>query len=696
MSEGGALLKFRLSQDLRRRAIVPAVFIGTGLLCLALSIWTANAIERFSKLTVRRALGDAGLGWANVEGDGLQVILSGTAPTEAMHLRALVVAGNVVDSGRLRDHINVESGRASVLPELSIQILRNSDGISVIGLVPAESDREGLLGALEALAPGAVTDMLETSDQPVPEGWADEVEFAQAAVAALPQSKISVDSAGVQVTALVPDEAERDELTSSLRRRAASGLNLTLDLTTPRPVISPFAVRFQIDAQGARLDECAADSDEARNAILKAAIAAGAPSDSDCVIGLGVPTPDWAKAVTTGIETLGALGNGSVTFADTDVFLTADPTVKQADLDRAVGELESNLPAGFSLDAKIAARAGAVGVPEFVAVRATDGKVDLSGRLADELSRQTVESYAALRFGTANVHAATRVSQGLPKGWPARVLAALEVLATLEQGKVTVQPDKFVVEGVTGSRATSGQIARLLDRRLGEGRNYDLKVRYEKALDPRANLPTPALCVTRVNEVLAAKKISFQPGSALIDPGSGPTLDKVAGLLKQCTDYRMEVSGHTDSQGREEMNMILSQQRAQSVIDALLARRLLTGNLQARGYGETEPIMANDTEEHREQNRRIEFRLIGADGKAIPIGQEVQPGAGASQDAGSAAAADGTDADANAAGQTDGAADAGTDAAAPGEDAGPVEVLSPDKTTIRPKPRPDDLAAPAP
>ena len=58
------------------------------------------------------------------------------------------------------------------------------------------------------------------------------------------------------------------------------------------------------------------------------------------------------------------------------------------------------------------------------------------------------------------------------------------------------------------------------------------------------------------------------------------------------------------------MNLELSQDRAQSVLNELRARRVLTANFTAKGYGETKPIADNKTEDGREANRRIEFRLI--------------------------------------------------------------------------------------
>jgi OOP family OmpA-OmpF porin len=72
----------------------------------------------------------------------------------------------------------------------------------------------------------------------------------------------------------------------------------------------------------------------------------------------------------------------------------------------------------------------------------------------------------------------------------------------------------------------------------------------------------------------------------------------------------LEIGGHTDSQGREQMNLNLSQARANAVLFELQRRRILTKNIVAKGYGETRPIASNDTEQGREQNRRIEFKQI--------------------------------------------------------------------------------------
>ena len=88
----------RTARAIPEAAVGPTVFGATALMCFALSIWTVDAIERFSRLGVRRVLHDQGYTWADIQTDGLQVILSGTAPAETDRFRALSAAGQAVDS----------------------------------------------------------------------------------------------------------------------------------------------------------------------------------------------------------------------------------------------------------------------------------------------------------------------------------------------------------------------------------------------------------------------------------------------------------------------------------------------------------------------------------------------------------------------------------------------------------------------
>ena len=280
--------------------------------------------------------------------------------------------------------------------------------------------------------------------------------------------------------------------------------------------------------------------------------------------------------------------------------------------DDVAGALDGALPEVFALDATLPPLPDESGplAPEFIATLSPEGQVLLRGRVSSARTRDTATSLAQARFAGGAVHVTARVAEGLPAGWSMRVLLGIEALAHLDSGAVTVTPDTVDVRGKSGSKEAGTAIAQLLADRLGGSARYDLDVSYVEQLDPVAALPTPEECEARIAAVQDERKIGFEPGSARIDGTGAVILDEIAAILKECGEIRMEVAGHTDSQGREEMNARLSLERARAVLDELRLRRVLTSGLEAEGYGESRPIADNDTAQGRETNRRIEFRLI--------------------------------------------------------------------------------------
>ncbi|MBS0125125.1 OmpA family protein [Thetidibacter halocola] len=594
-------------------ATIAGSFAAAGVVSVVAAYFSAQLVESASRTAVLTELDMEGLTWAEVDTNGLQVFLIGTAPDEATRFQALSAAGRAVDAARVIDNMLVLEGAELTAPDFSVEILRNDAGISVIGLIPAQSDRDALLDTLGGLVgQGTLSDLLETADFEVPDGWEAALRFASGALRDLPRSKISVSADRVAIKAMTESAEAKRRLESDLRRRVPTGVALELDLSAPRPVITPFTLRFVIDEAGARFDACSADTEESRDRILAAAARAGMTGDATCTLGLGVPSRRWADAADLVIGKLAELGQGSVTFSNADISLIAVEGTDEALFDRIVGEIEAGLPQVFALTAVLPKppEQTAEGPPEFVATLSPEGAVQLRGRLSSEIARQTADSLARAQFGSAEVYTAARVVEGLPRDWPVRTLAGIEVLAMLANGSVTVTPDRIAVTGKTGLQDAQAEITRLLSDKLGEGNEFDIDVIYVEQLDPTLGLPSPEECERRIITVVGDRKITFEPGSATLDSSAKDILDELAELLKTCGEIPLEIGGHTDSQGREVMNEQLSQERAQSVLDALRLRLVPVRSYAVKGYGESQPIADNGTEDGREANRRIEFRLL--------------------------------------------------------------------------------------
>ncbi len=130
------------------------------------------------------------------------------------------------------------------------------------------------------------------------------------------------------------------------------------------------------------------------------------------------------------------------------------------------------------------------------------------------------------------------------------------------------------------------------------------------ALETEGNFDREA-CIGRFEILSAAGNISFRSGSATLNEASNDLLDTLVGVIERCPDMRIEVAGHTDSDGSEQSNLVLSERRAVQVVRYLVDAGIAPDRLVARGYGETQPFVPNTSPENKRRNRRIAFVVMG-------------------------------------------------------------------------------------
>jgi outer membrane protein OmpA-like peptidoglycan-associated protein len=133
--------------------------------------------------------------------------------------------------------------------------------------------------------------------------------------------------------------------------------------------------------------------------------------------------------------------------------------------------------------------------------------------------------------------------------------------------------------------------------------------------DPRADPETSNGCPSRVvvtrEKIVILDKVFFEYNKATIKHESYSLLDEVAGVMLEHPEItKIEVQGHTDSDGDDAYNMKLSQARAESVRNYLIAAGVEPDRLTAHGYGETVPIDTNGNDTGKANNRRVEFAIL--------------------------------------------------------------------------------------
>jgi outer membrane protein OmpA-like peptidoglycan-associated protein len=109
------------------------------------------------------------------------------------------------------------------------------------------------------------------------------------------------------------------------------------------------------------------------------------------------------------------------------------------------------------------------------------------------------------------------------------------------------------------------------------------------------------------------KGVNFKAGSAELEPESMEILDSAVAGIKRNPSARIEIQGHTSSEGDEEMNQRLSEQRAYTVFLYMTDKGIDRGRLSASGYGSSQPKASNSSEAGRKKNRRIELRVLNDD-----------------------------------------------------------------------------------
>ena len=573
-------------------------------------------VNYFQKKTLEAVLketSDTELSWLEVSTDGTRVIVSGFAPDEANRFIATSKISSIINSERIIDQIIVKKQITPSTIEYVLEILRDDNHISVIGFVPTNLQSKKLIAKLKVLAKDLeVRNLLEVSSFPITDAWKRTLDYAISSVKLLPNSKISITKEEIWISALSESIDDKIRIENQLISLDPGFFKLHLDIQSPRPLIQPFSLRFTMDESGASLDKCSARDEYSKVIILSAMIKLGVDKESNCEIGIGVPAESWVDAVIIAATYVKEFKIASLTFENHNVSLVVSGNTGNDKFENIIDKLKKALPNEF----QVAATLQPVLTKEidntnnFTVIKSLDGVVELKGFLNDHTAEIAVRSYASSIFGSNNINDSLRLSDKLPQNWPIQVLTGLEVVGLLDHGSLIIEPNTILLEGKSANPEIKSIVSEILSKKLGNDILYALKLEYDEQLVPKPIGPDAKKCVLDINNVIETLGIEFAPGEIVLQKSSNDTLRNMADIMQTCYMVPMEIGGHTDSQGRKSLNLSISQARAEAVMDSLLSYDILTGNLIAKGYGESTPIADNKTSEGRNKNRRIEFTLI--------------------------------------------------------------------------------------
>jgi len=311
----------------------------------------------------------------------------------------------------------------------------------------------------------------------------------------------------------------------------------------------------------------------------------------------GAP-PRFDNAALLLLDQIGKLKDGKITISDNKVSLSG--MARELGGREAIAAALKNLPEGFSV------AANEIKAPPYIFQAYKDPvavTLTLTGYVPDNNAHGALAATAARKFFSEKVVDNLKASVGAPAGFANAVAPALGALSRLSTGTLVVSDREVKLSGDAFYDAAAIQIRAGLGKDFPQGWQFKAEISVKPAAAPVDG----TVCQQLFSDLLTKGKIRFESGRATIDPDSAGLLDRLIETALRCPGANIEIAGHTDADGEDGFNQMLSEKRAQAVTDYLVKAGLPADRFTAIGYGSTQPVASNDTDEGKAQNRRIDF-----------------------------------------------------------------------------------------
>ena len=230
------------------------------------------------------------------------------------------------------------------------------------------------------------------------------------------------------------------------------------------------------------------------------------------------------------------------------------------------------------------------------------GKVVASGTVPDEAARAAILGRLRELYGAQNVIDRLEVGGVVPPpNWSENMAKILTPnLKQVHKGQLQVNGTQIALQGSVGNEAVRQQVVSTMATSLNPTYTID-----------NGLVAAGGEAQSLLDKTLSNRVVEFESGSATLTPLGRAILDEMTAAIKQIGSPKIQLIGHTDSQGNRQANVALSLARAGTVRNYLVEKGIPADTLSAAGSGPDQPVASNDTLEGRAKNRRIEFRLAG-------------------------------------------------------------------------------------
>jgi OOP family OmpA-OmpF porin len=403
---------------------------------------------------------------------------------------------------------------------------------------------------------------------------------------------------GRDVTFAADAFSEEGRLSAVAAVEAVPGVRLVNDETRLVPEAKPFVWSAERDVVRVTLSG-SSPLPASKGKLLEAARAnlGGTEVVDQMKLSRGAPLRFDSVALLL-LDQIGKLKDGKITLTDTKVGLSG--MARDLGGREAIAAALKNLPEGYSV------AANDIKAPPYVFQAYKDPvavTLTLTGYVPDNSVHAALVAAAGRKFFSEKVVDNLKASIGAPSGFTNAVVPALGALSRLSTGTLVVSDREVKLSGDALYDAAANQIRAGLGNDFPQGWQYKAEISVKPAAAP----VDATVCQQLFADLLSKGKIRFESGKADIVADSAGLLDRLVETALRCPNATIEIAGHTDSDGEENANQALSEKRAQAVTDYLVRAGLPANRFMPVGYGSTQPIAGNETEDGKAQNRRIDF-----------------------------------------------------------------------------------------
>jgi OOP family OmpA-OmpF porin len=514
---------------------------------------------------------------------------------------------------------------------------RDGDKLTLEGYAPSEPARARLAAAAKAAVPGAgVVDRLKLAGG-APADYDAGAAYAMAQAWRLERGHAAISDGAFTIAGEAPSFDAYDAALAATKTLPA-GLTLAKADILP-PAIKPYVWGATHEGDAVTLTGYAPSSDVRADIVRQAAATFPKARVVDQMrVARGAPQTDMPAATRFALGELARLSQGRVGYQDT-AFSISGLGLEGVDSDAVAADARSGLPKGYAVGA-VDVREPATKPYVFSAERAGQ-RVALSGYYPDQKLRAAIVDETKARFPGATLDDRMKRAAGAPDDYARALEAGLGQLSRLPRGVFAIDDRKATLKGHATSQALADDVRRAFVAAQPKGYAGVAEITFDAPPPPPVLPPPPppplvnppvvappvvappapvvvapapdkaAICQADLRGALARENVQFDTARATIKAESRRMLDDISAIAKRCLGDggAIEISGHTDARGARDMNMRLSQQRAEAVRDYMIKVGVAADRLTAAGYGPDRPVASNDTPEGRAQNRRIDMTV---------------------------------------------------------------------------------------